>query len=215
METMQVWFQNRRAKWRKVARLSLLQDAWRLRCLGLTNSSSSIIQSEHQRHSPKSDNTPSSPLPLITQNVSNSHLIGDIKSLKEPSEECEQSSNKNDGFTLMHPAFQNVLHKRKYYGAESIGAAGIFDRNSSDHRDQNLLTNVMQPAFHRNVDGDQNARKINSSKNPCTKNDCANSELSPNSSCSEEIDLTSSGCIDFSNNNNDLNSNRNKKVNNV
>lgn len=175
-----------------------MQDAWRLRCLGLTNSSS-IMPSENQRHSPKSDNTTSSPLPLITQNLSNSQpsKIGDIKSIKVSSEESEQSSNKTDSFTLMHPAFQSVLHKRKYYGTQDIETAAIFDKNSSD-RDTRNSNNFLLPNNVRSAE-----------------NDCVISELSRDSSCSEEIDLTSSGCIDFSNNNNNISRNHNTKVSQV
>lgn len=176
------------------------------------------MSNEHHRQSPKPDAPPppsssSSPIPLMTPNSSLSKL-GDLKVLKQISEECgqqrnhNQNRNKSESITLMHPAFQNVLHKqRKYYGTHGIDAASVFDKNYTD-RDarhcNNLLTNAMHSDFSK-----QPATIAEHSKS--RKTDYDNADMSQDSSCSEEIDLTSNGCIDFSNNNNDINSNQNRK----
>lgn len=124
--------------------------------------------------------------------------------LKNTSDECDQSRNRNDGFTLMHPAFQNVLQRRKNYGAQGthgIDATALFDKSNSNRDARNcnaLLANVLQSDVNGKTD-------TNSHSNIIRANDFQNikmGEMNQDSSGSEEIDLTSNSCIDFSYNNN-------------
>lgn len=140
--------------------------------------------------------------------------MDDMKMLKDASNDCDQGQNKNEGFTLMHPAFQNALHKRKYYGAQGIDTATMFDKHSSDRDARNcntLLANVLHSDVGRKIGTESHANTRRGGDHlKITKNDCNNGD-DDDSSGSEEIDLTSNSCIDFSNNNNDINSGHNRK----
>lgn len=212
-----------RAKWRKQARLSLLQDAWRLRCLGLTTSSSSaaaaaaaasMIPADHQRQSPKPDHSSSSPIPLIGSGLTNSSMQ------KMSNEECETNPNKTtESFTLMHPAFQNVLQnkQRKYYAnaMHDMDVNDAIDKNCTNRDVRTCIANVLQSDFNRKIGaGIERHHRSETAITGRLRNashHCEGSDVSQDSNDSEEIDLTSNG-IDFSNNNNNsANSKSNRK----
>lgn len=157
------------------------------------------ISSDRQRQSPQIENS-SSPSP--TQPPNNAHPTHSAKlnGTSGTSTTPMNEATPNDRFTLMHPAFQNTQQKRKYGNEKS------FDGDEMNRNEQHsFLTNVMQSQAmdkktvhgHRLHSHDAYFDRVN--KSSCNRDD---DELSVDSNDSEEIDLTSNGCIDFSNNNN-------------
>lgn len=106
----------------------------------------------------------------------------------------------------MHPAFQNALHdkQRKYYAIHGMDMNEVLDKNCTNRDVRNCIANVLQSDFSRKIGAgtERLDTAITGRMRNTSSHHCENSDVSQDSSDSEEIDLTSNGGIDFSNNNN-------------
>lgn len=176
----------------------------------------SASQSQQQQQQTGINKPPASiPTTTIT-----SHHSSEKQAIHSHSTKSNADENNENGFTLMHPAFQKTKSYKKTdmpkhimpndehltnrtaipYPSDYLQKLPLsnapYSIHSSDGRNQEANVHYLSKMNSAIDDKRGHIGVIPSGMNQCTDD----------STDSEEIDLTSNGCIDFSNNNNNNNS---------
>lgn len=185
-----------------------------MRCLGLTNSPMAMSgngkSERHSQHSPNTGETrspQSSPPPRSTSISRSPTLSPNPDTVKNPRNAfAGVNKNQENGFTLMHPAFQGPHAKQQL----TVNEKHVHGENFPISSNPNEMYAI---EYHAKMSAYNNSQYLPGNYAAHHKNNCSVDKKRPmtapvdddNSSGSEEIDLTSNVCIDFSNNNNKQN----------